>query len=163
MLDVLRSVRHVYRRDCGPIKLRTTTTWIMCLPIGSMLLRIKFYEWSTGILAGTRFIPRATGEVNGSLGFPKSSTSLPQHLENLNLRKTMLIIQVLTQRLKIRTFPGLLSKIFKSKDFSNAGRATIENKFSRNKDPWEPWLNMSGKTQPEASILKDVFPDRNSH
>ena len=107
---------------------------IMCLPIGSMLLRSKIL-WMKHVVFWREpdgVIPRATGDwLTGRWDSRKSSTSLPQHLENLNLRKTMLIIQV-SQRLKIRTFPGLLSKIFKSKDFSRAGRATIENKdFSR--------------------------------
>ena len=57
---------------------------------------VKFYEWSTWYFGGNQMA--SYHALNGSLGFPKSSTSLPQHLENLNLRKTMLIIQVLTQR-----------------------------------------------------------------
>ena len=49
---------------------------------------VKFYEWSTWYFGGNqigRHTTRHRWLVNGSLGFPKSSTSLPQHLEKPQL------------------------------------------------------------------------------
>ena len=108
---------------------------IMCLPIGSQLLRSKIL-WMKHVVFWREpdgVIPRATGDwLTGRWDSRKVLRHCHNTWKNLNLRKTMLIIQVLTQRLKIRTFPGLLSKIFKSKDFSRAGTPMFQNKhFSR--------------------------------
>ena len=65
MRDGLQSVHHVYERDCGPIKLHTTTTWHQaCAPIGSQLPRSKIL-WMKHVVFWREpdgVIPHGTGD-----------------------------------------------------------------------------------------------------
>ena len=90
-----------------------------------------------GILAGTRWrhTTRHRWLVNGSLGFPKSSTSLPQHLETSTCTRRCWSSRCWHSDWKSGLFPDFYRKYSKVRTFPGPGRPCFKiSTFPGNKD-----------------------------
>ena len=120
---------------------------IMCLPIGSQLLRSKIL-WMKHVvfwLEPDGVIPLANGDwLTGRWDSRKVLRHCHNTWKNLNLRKAMLISwssRFWHSDWKSGLFPDFYRKYSKVRTFPGPGRPCFKlSTFPGNKDLWEPWI-----------------------